>query len=293
MQQTITQFMRPAFKRTISVLTLVADFVDDYKFLTNWESVEFQGWKLPASLEPHYWCGQWNTEGCLNVDEHERLGKGRRPYIKHYQRSCYRSVCKICYLRWIARQANNATRRIEQYSHNFRKPIHLILCIPPSQHELPVKLLRQRMSHILKIAEFEGGAVIFHPFRFNKKNRLWYSYPHFHLVGFGNTQKIAQAFGKYAWYIKNEGERRSVFQTFCYLLSHCGVKKGYQTVTWFGKLSYSKMPTEKEEKITKCPVCGGKFVSISIDGVHPVIPPGKTYFGLVDSGDWYPVETYS
>jgi len=87
MQQTLTKFMRPAFKRTISVLTLVADFVDKYKFLTNWESVEFQGWKLPASLEPHYWCGQWNTEGCLNVDEHERLGKGRRPYIKHYQRS--------------------------------------------------------------------------------------------------------------------------------------------------------------------------------------------------------------
>jgi len=34
-------------------------------------------------------------------------------------------------------------------------------------------------------------------------------------------------------------------------------------------------------------------VEIYHDGVHPVIPPGKTYFGLVDSGDWKPVETYS
>ncbi len=37
-------------------------------------------------------------------------------------------------------------------------------------------------------------------------------------------------------------------------------------------------------------ICG-KFVEIYHDGIHPVIPPGKTYFGLVDSGDWYEVET--
>jgi len=70
--------MRPAFKRTISVLTLVADFVEEYKFCTNWDKADFQGWGLPATLDPHYWCGDWNTEGCLNVVEHERLGKGRR-----------------------------------------------------------------------------------------------------------------------------------------------------------------------------------------------------------------------
>jgi len=149
MQETITQFMRPAFKRTNSVLTLVADFLDKYQFLTNWETIEFQGWYLPCTAEPHYWCGEWKRLVCDNVQEHIRLGKGNRVYLKQFQQSCYRSVCKVCYFRWIVRQANNATRRIEQYSHKFRKPIHLILCIPPSQHELPVKLLRQRMSHIL------------------------------------------------------------------------------------------------------------------------------------------------
>ena len=66
-----------------------------------------------------------------------------------------------------------------------------------------------------------------------------------------------------------------------------------QTVTWFGKLSYSKMPMEKEEKITKCPACGHKFVEIYHDGIHPVVPPDKMYEGLVDGGDWYLVETYS
>jgi len=292
MQQTLIPYFRPAFQRTVSILTLVADFVDDYKFLTNWNSVSFEGWKLPATLDPHYWCGLWNTEGCLNTKEHERLGKGKRVYIKQYQRSCYRASCKTCYLRWIARQANNATRRIEQYTKNHGgKPIHLILSIPPSQHHLPVKLLRERMSQILKIAEFEGGAVIFHPFRLNKKTSQWYTWPHFHLLGFGSHQKIVQAFGKYGWYIKEAGERESVFQTFCYILSHCGVRKGCHILTWFGDLSYSKLPVEKEPKITCCPVCGAKFVKVYYDGIHPVAPPDKHFEGLVDSDDkWYEVE---
>ncbi|MGI0057755.1 MAG: hypothetical protein ACREAK_10350, partial [Nitrosarchaeum sp.] len=66
-----------------------------------------------------------------------------------------------------------------------------------------------------------------------------------------------------------------------------------ETPTLFGKLSYSKMPATREEKITKCPVCGQKFVVIYHDGIHPVVPPDKMYEGLVDGGDWHPVETYS
>lgn len=64
-----------------------------------------------------------------------------------------------------------------------KEPIHLIPIVPPSQHNLPVKLLRQRMSHILKIAELDGAAVAFHPFRFSHNTRQWYAWPHFHLVG--------------------------------------------------------------------------------------------------------------
>lgn len=65
-----------------------------------------------------------------------------------------------------------------------------------------------------------------------------------------------------SWFVKNEKERDSVFQTFCYILSHAGIKKGYQTVTWFGNVSYSKMPMEKEPKITCCPVGGDVFIEI-------------------------------
>ena len=291
--QTLIPFLRPAFKRTISILSTVATFVEDYKFLTNWQIVEYQGWHLPATAEPHCWCGMWKTIGCLNAILHEKFGKGRLIYIKKFQQSCYRASCKECYLKWIARQADNATKRIETYSEKCnKKPIHLILCIPPSQHEMPVKILRERMSKILKVAKIEGTAVIFHPFRFSHKRRDWYPSPHFHLVGFGSERNIKSAFGSYGWFVKNMGQRESVFQTFCYLLSHCGINKDYKTVTWYGSLSYSNLPVDKEPRITKCPLCGGDFEEIYyIEEFHPVVPPDKPYAGLVDPEGWYPVFT--
>lgn len=290
--QTLIPFLSPASKQSDSPMHNVASFVDEYKFLTNWNTIEHDGWTLPSIKEPHEWCGLWKTVGCLNVNAHQKLGKGRRIYVKQFQRSCYRAVCKICYLKWIARQASKATRRIDKFSELIlKKSFHLILCIPPSQHNLPLKLLRYRMVQIMKIAELNGAAVVFHPFRFNKTVRRWYYFPHFHLIGFGNKLKLPLAYGKFGWYVKNSDERRSVFQTFCYLLSHCGVKKGSHSLTWIGSLSYSKLKVENEPNLVKCPVCGRKFVEIYHDGVHPVVPPDKLYEGLVDSGDWYEVET--
>lgn len=290
---TLLEFLRPASERTNSILPNVADFVGEYKVLTNWEIVEYQGWTLPSVSEPHYWCGFFTTRGCLNVEAHKKLGKENFIYIKRFQRSCYRAVCKKCYLKWIARQSNNATRRIETYANKTgRKPIHLILIVNPNQNDTPVKILRQRMSHILKIAKIAGAAAVFHPFRFNREKRLFYPAPHFHLVGFGSEAQIKQAFGKYGWYVKNENERESVFQTFCYILSHCGIKKGHQALTWFGDLSYSKLPVEKEPKITHCPVCGGNFEEVVYEEVfHPVVPPDKPYEGLVLAEGWHPVGT--
>ena len=290
--QTLIPYLRPASKRTI--LVVVAAFVDDHKFLTNWSDIEHFGWHLPAIADPHYWCGMWRTIGCLNAKMHTLLGKGNRIYLKQFQRSCYRARCKTCYLKWIARQANNGKERIETYSqkNNGKKSIHLMFMPPPSQHYVPVKILRQRLSHILKLGKIEGGALVFHPFRFDDHVRRWYWAPHFHFIGFGNEQDIQNSFGRYGWYVKNKGERESVFQTFCYVLSHCGINKKYKAVTWFGELSYSSLQVDKEPRITCCPVCGGDFIEIYYEeGFHPVVPPDKTYEGLVDAEGWYPVKT--
>jgi hypothetical protein len=238
----------------------------------------------------------WQTFGCLNSKEHQRLGKGNRIYIKQYQRSCYRSSCKECYLKWISRQANASTKRIEEYERiSKRQPIHLILNTNPNQYHLSYKELRKRAKIILDTMNFTGGAIIFHPFKFNRNMRRWYYAPHFHLIGFVNRGFIYVSYGKFGWYVKDKGFRHSVFQTFCYLLSHCGIRKGSHSVSWIGSLSYSKLKVEKEPKITCCPVCQGKFMEIyyySSDGVHPVIPPDKIYEGILDDdGGWHPVKT--
>lgn len=276
-----------------SSLRKVREWVDDHKFSSNWDEIECQGWNLPATEEKHAWCGLWQTFGCLNEQLHAKLGKGKRNYIKQYQRSCYRPSCKECYLKWIARQANVATKRIEKYSEKSgKKPIHLMLMVPKSQQFIPYDLLKKRMNEILKITQWIGGSVIFHPFKFYNGSWSWYYSPHFHLVGFGSRFKIAEAFGKFGWYIKIGGERESVFQTFCYLLSKCGVKKRVHSLRWVGDLSYSKLKVEKEPKITCCPVCGGKFVQVYYDGMHPIVSTGRYFEGLVDSdGRWKTVPT--
>lgn len=291
--ETLIKYFRPASKQSTQILVAVAAFVADYKCMTNWMTIEHDGWILPCTLEKYDWCGIWVTLGCLKDRLHEMLGKGRRNYIKQYQRSCYRPSCMHCYLKWIARQANRATRRIEEYARlTGQKPIHLMLMVNPSQYDLPYDLLRKRMMEILKIAQWEGGAVIFHPFKFNEHSRDWYYAPHFHLVGFGEKNRISRAFGRYKWYVKIGDERESVFQTFCYLLSHCGIRKRHHTVTWIMGLSYSKVPTEKEPKNTCCPVCGCEFVPVYYEGVHPIVTPERHFEGLVDSDEgWKAVPT--
>ena len=68
------------------------------------------------------------------------------------------------------------------------------------------------------------------------------------------------------------------------MLSHCGIQKGYQAVTWFGSLSYSKLHIEKEPRITKCPLCNGEFEEIYYtEPIHPIIPPDKHFEGAVDA----------
>lgn len=289
MQETLTQYQLPASKQS-----KVEQYIEEHQFLTNWVNVEHDGWRLPAISEPHYWCGIWKSEGCLNREGHEKLGKGRRVYLKQYQRSCYRGSCRTCYRKWIAREANKATRRIETYANlSKQKPIHVLLSVPGYQYHISVKELREKMRLIINKINLKGAMVIFHPFRFKDNIRQYYYAPHFHLVGFGYLQGIREAFSKYGWFIKFLGVRESVFQTVSYLMSHCGIKKGNHTVTWLGRLSYSKLKVEKEPPLIECPVCGGKFVVIYHDGIHPVVPPDKMYEGLVDGEDWHLVETYS
>ena len=86
--------------------------LEDYHLLTNWKTTEHEGWKFPATEEAHYWCGNWNSKGCLHSEDHQ--SHDGKAYVLHYQQSCFRPVCEICWEKWIGRQANASTSKIKR-----------------------------------------------------------------------------------------------------------------------------------------------------------------------------------
>jgi len=55
---------------------------------------------------------------------------------------------------------------------------------------------------------------------------------------------IGETYHQNGWFVKYLGVRKSVFATFYYLLSHCGIRHRIRSVSWFGDLSYSKLEKE-------------------------------------------------
>jgi len=62
---------------------------------------------------------------------------------------------------------------------------------------------------------------------------------------------------------------------------------------WFGRLSYSELKVEKEEKKEFCPACGDELKELCFfyAGIPP--PPDVIFTMFVDPAGWSPVETKS
>jgi len=258
----------------------------------NWFSIEHDGWKLPGTKDKRDDCRKWFTKGCLNVPGHQNSYFPNKVYIKSFQKSCYRAACEMCYKKWMARDSNKATRRIEVYERKSDDSAKHIIVSPPSWiHHKPVRELRKEAYKVLKKVGAIGGALIYHPFRYNKDFRRWYFSPHFHIVGFGWISNVSEMYHKDGWVVKNKGLRDSTFATFYYQLSHAGVKHGYHTITWFGDLSYSKLKVEEDPNSDQCPLCGAKLRLVFHYGLFGWVPPpeveGEFY---VDPEGWRIVE---
>jgi len=257
---------------------------------TNWYTIEQDGWHLPATKEAHDWCGQWSTMGCLNVKAHENTEAHGKAFVKTFQRSCYRAVCEVCYKKWMARESNKSTRRIEKYEKLSGKTAkHIIISVPSWLYYKPKKELAKESYKILKDVGCIGGTIIFHPFR--KKDSTWFYSPHFHVIGFGWIEKTTENYFKNGWVVKNKGFRDSTFATVYYQLSHAGIKKHNHTLVWFGGLSYSKLKVEKEEiEANICPYCKAKLRQVVPYGLFAIKPPDVEIELLVDLEGWRYVE---
>lgn len=187
-------------------------------------------------------------------------------------------------------------------------------------------LLRAKANKLATKAGFKGGVCIFHPFAndkmsedsqeeviwdktsegvdlkwlkgyFEKQDRhvgFWYKRPHFHFIGYGwiEGDVVAQIHEETGWVIKNLGPRDSVYNTALYQLSHAGVKKDVQVVTWTGVMSnstYHKLNPEpsRPRGTPHCPECARELQSVRWEGEGDPPLQGSLEGGYwIDPGGW-------
>ena len=276
----------------------------DFELFQNYLKVNKKGkslidviWKLPGTAKPGDECGKFRYFGCLNHDKHPH-GKA---LVQKRMMSCFKSECERCWLeKWLARESNRATRRIENYvkvCKTYRlgsaRPIHVIVSPAWKDKFIRFDLLKKKCRKLLHRAGVRGGLMIYHPASYNKEKQRWVVRPHFHLICFGwvvNTKKISDDEG---WVIKNKGLRDSLHSTIYYQLSHAGVSdKELHSVTWFGDLGYrAKYATEikveddsLESKL--CPFCNGETKELHYVGVDRPPPPDIEFEALLNPKDW-------
>ena len=279
--------MYPASQRTT--------IYDEMHDSQNWFKISHDGWHLPATFDKHDWCGLWAYRGCLNVPGHAGTECSSKAFIKTYARSCYRADCELCWKKWLARESNKATRRIEKAEKQSKKHVkHIILSVPRWLYGKSKKEQSKIARNILKAVNCEGVAMIYHPFRYNRDTKIWYYSPHFHCLGFGWIENVVETYNKEGWIVKNKGTRESTFSTFYYILSHAGIKKRNHALVWSGSLSYGKLKLVKDEKdVKKCPYCNEKLNEVYFIGEFGHKPPDLDCELYDDSDNWalmYPCE---
>jgi len=280
-----TQKAYPAFERS------KFDGIMETIQATNGKEISHHGWKLPATQPPKEDCGKWKFKGCLDVKAHGNSEFKNKIFVKTFQKSCFRACCELCVKKWAGREANKATRRIEKYAKLSKKPAkHIIVSVPSWQYNLDHKSMKKEAYRILRTVGAIGGAMIFHPFRFSQSEQAWIYSPHFHIVGFGWIGDTQELYDKEGWVVKNKGLRNTVFGTFLYLLSHCGIKERTHSLVWFGDLSYSKLKMEKEPETDICPICNAKLRPIYYYGLLGAPPPECECEIFLDPEGWHLLE---
>lgn len=284
------KFTLPASKRS-NFKTFLEHF-EEMQESPNWFSIKQDGWDLPGREEPHDWCGSYYTLGCPKVEKHSHLPEAKgKIFIKRRQRFCYRARCERCKLKWMYREADKSAKRLEKYEKKSKKKLkHIVVSPPWWEQSRPVKELRKKARLILEELRADGGNIIIHPYKTEKRSKMLYHALHFHVVGSGWLEGSRELYKKNGWIVVNLGPVDSAFATVLYQLSHAGIKKGAHTLTWFGDLSYSELKMEYEEKKEVCPACQAELVELKYFYVGKPPPPDARISMYVDPEGWSVVE---
>ncbi len=216
--------------------------------------------QLPGNGVSYKSCLQFQVKGCTDVSHRQeyRINQDR---VKRILKKCNKLSCPKCWTYAIIKQALSAVDRVEAtlsfkknklWMQNKKSRIynHLVVSVPKSEyhkfetHETRLKAERYIFKK-LKGVGIEGGAVIYHPFRFTKNLEKAYFSPHLHILGFGYTDKdeisaLYQKTGLFVKSINTFNDSKTAFTTVRYLLSHTGISQNKHRIKYFGEAGNNK-----------------------------------------------------
>lgn len=249
-------------------------------------------WRLPGHGYPRYYKG---SKVCGTIRWHgHSSSEGWHSW--RAKSSCGRFDCPDCWQDWMNTEAEAIETRFLEIKHRFGfypdledsygklsrygnairgyrlrkwKQVNHFIVSPEKSRKIDTldayRALRSEMIEIAKSHGIRGGVAIFHSYRMpNEEHDLEENSPHWHIIGVGWHD--GNLLDKRGWVIKNKGKRKSIFATAQYLLSHASQgtlpylgSKPLRIETWFGCLSYAKIPMGDKElavfEAIKCPVC--------------------------------------
>lgn len=273
--------------------------------------IQYDGWRLVGWKKPYRIkdgdlsdCGKWVFYGCKNISKHTNnlTTNNKNPvFVKPTKYNCNRLSCSECYTRASYFRSVKIDRRIKSFQKQpafFTSPDPLIethvIVSPRIEIQDTYESIRSKVVKLLLDVGVIGGVLVVHHFRcedrkYDKKGL------HFHCVGYApkadvDGLEVKKQFRKWKCIVKNKGKRKSVRKTVSYLLSHCSVKEGKHSITWFGKLSYSELKNpnvteydiKEYERIRCCPMCQERLVRLDYVGIDR--PPEDVIYD--DVSNW-------
>ena len=230
---------------------------------------EIDGFKMVGSGKAHYWCGIWQTYGCLHH---------KKAYVRQFKKTCFRSECKVCHIAWALRQANRTTRKLKTMSRN-NTLHHAILTIPNSWN----KESKKNLIKSLKKIGIESACLIHTPFD-ESNGMIFYLKNTIHLFYYG---KMVNLYSLSAIRIKQLEDPMDLFKVLQTQFLNCGVKKGTHPISWIGRSLYCTLESEiKKNDGRNCPHCNRKLHLVYFSGERDPIPPDEYFDGDIEKKDW-------
>ena len=224
------------------------------------------GFSLVGSEKSHYWCGVWQTYGCLHH---------KTAYVRQFKKTCFRPECKTCHVSWVIRQSKRSLSKINLMRKN-NTVKHSVLILTQTWS----KDSRKQLIKKLKDNGVESACLIFTPFdesngsKFFLKNTV-------HIFYTGNLT------GDHYPQYDLDGTNQTLLKTLQTQFLNVGLKKGLHFVSWIGKSVYCTLddgPPKQNHK--NCPLCNRKLKLIYYSGDKEPIPPDEYFDGETESDGW-------